>query len=793
MTRHLLFITALLLSAVHVAAQGRYGNIVGMVKERATGHPAEFATVMLHEAATQKTATGCITDSTGRFRLERIAAGKYYVECSMVGCKPVTSATFTLDKGRTADIGTLFITEGEQLSEVVVQGRRPTFTARLDRKVFNVGQDVMSTSGSASDIMQNIPSVEVDMDGAVSLRGSENVTILINGKPSAMMESKTRGDALNQLPADGIERIEIITNPSAEYKPDGMSGIINIVMKKDAKAGLNGTLSGNVGSYGRNNAGLNMNYGLKRVNIFGGYTYRRNRYDRTIDDLRTSSAGVINQTTRGLGRPVSHTFRLGMNAHATEHDAVELGGNYNRRRFKRNERVESETSGPDGALTDFYMRDRDALAIENMWEGTLRYTHSYGKGSEWGIDCTYSSETEDEMNRYSTLSMSDRTKDNEGVWDANYLHAAKLHWKHRISERMKLTAGYELEHLRAEQNYHVTVWDGAAFIPDAGRTSDFTHLRTLHSLYAAVETELGPWNLLAGVRGEQAETENRLIPRHETAVRHHADIYPTLHVSHRFNTHNELQLNYSLRVNRPEGSDMNPFAERINPLSLQAGNPNLSPEKIHSVEAGWLWHTDGGMSLTSTLYYRYLTDRITEVSRYIDDGVLLTTKENLDASQSAGAEIIWNCTVARWLSFNWNVNGYYNQIDATRLGYGRKHDTFSWSTLLNANFTPVPHGMVQLNVRYRGATLVPQGQRDADWRISLGMKYDIPAANLSLLASVTDLFDTYRKSYTLDTPEMKQKVEKRRNPRIFYIGLSWQFGTSRKKGHHTEMKYDEEM
>ena len=784
---------AMLLLVMQVAAQTGSSIVVGVLKEKTSGMPVEFATIALHEAETGQMVTGCMTDSAGLFRMEKVSAGKYYAEGSFVGCQSVRTDVFSVKKGMTTDVGILYIKEGEQLGEVVVEGRKPTFTAKLDRKVFQVGQDVMGTSGSASDLMQNIPSVEVDMDGTVSLRGNENVTILIDGKPSAMMSAKARGDALNQLSASSIERIEVITNPSAEYKPDGMSGVINIVLKKDAKEGLNGTLSGNVGSYGRNNAGVNLNYGLKGVNLFGGYTFRRDRYDRTIDDHRTSPTGVINQTSYGLGRPISHSVRLGMNANLTEQDAIELAGSYNRRRFQRNERVESEATDPTRTMTDFYLRDRDALAKENMWEGSFRYTHNYGKGNEWVADYIYSSETEDELNHYSTQSMEGGTKDNEAVWDANYLHIGKLHWLHNLSEQVKLTAGYELEYLRTEQNYHVSDWDGEMFVHNDGRSSDFTHLRTLQSLYAMMEMKCHAWSLLAGLRGEYAEIENRLVSQGTTARQHYANLYPTLHLSRRLNTNHELQLSYSLRVNRPEGSDMNPFTERINPLSLQAGNPDLNPEKIHSVEAGWLWHTDAGMSLMSTLYYRYLTNQITEVSRYIEDGVLLTTKENLNTSQNAGVELIWNVPVARWLSFHWNVNGYYSQIDASRLGFGKSHDTFSWSTLLNANFTPVRHYMIQLNARFRGATLVPQGRRDADSRINIGMKYDIPSINLSLLASVTDLFDTYRKSYTLDTPELKQKVEKRRNPRIFYIGVSWQFGAGKSKKHQTEVEYDEGM
>lgn len=768
------------------------GSIIGTVKEAGTDSPLGFATVTLYKMQSGQMVTGCVTDSVGHFCLQDITAGNYYLEGSFVGCSNVKSAAFSVADGKTTNVGTLFIKEeGKQLGELVVEGKKSTLQTKIDRKVFNVGQDLMSNSGTASDIMQNIPSVDVDMDGNVSLRGNDNVTILINGKPSAMMSAKSRGDALNQLSATDIDKIEVITNPSAEYKPDGVSGIINIIMKRDAKRGINGTVNGNVGSAGRTNASVNLNYGTKRLNLFGGYTFRRDRYDRTTDDHRISPNDTINQTTYGLGRPISHTFRLGMNSNLTSHDYIEIAGNYSRRRFSRNEQVESETKNLAGMTTYAYERTRDALAKENMWEGSLQYNHTYGKNSEWGIGYNYSSESEDEMNHYTNIIMGTEAKDNEWVWDANYLHIGKLHWLHNVNDNIKLSSGYEIEHLRAEQSYHVFDWDGNKFVPNKERTSDFAHLRLTHSLYTTTEIRCNPFSFLIGLRGEYVDIKNKLLSQSDVFGQYYANFFPTLHSSWHMNEKNELQLNYSLRVNRPEGSDLNPFAERINPLSLESGNPNLKPEKIHSLELGWMWNNQKGTSFLSTIYYRYLKNEITEVSRYIEDEVLLTTKENLNSSHSAGMEIVLSCSTLRWLSFNWNLNGFYNQIDASKLGFSKKKDAFSWSTLLNANITPVKHYMIQLNARLRGASLVPQGKRDADCRINLGMKYDVPKYNLSILASVTDLFDTYRKSYSLDTPELKQKVEKRRNPRIFYIGFSWQFGGGKSKRHQPDVEYDE--
>lgn len=680
--------------------------------------------------------------------------------------------------------------ESIDLSELIVEGHKSTFTAGLDKKVFNVGSDLVSSGGSASYLMQNIPSVDVDLDGVVRLRGNENVTILINGKPSAMMGARTRGDALNQMSADNIEKIEIITNPSAEYKPDGMSGIINIVLKKETRDGFNGTVNAAIGSYSRLNGNVNLNYGTKYFNLYGGYAYRRDRYDRTIKDHRESPTEIINQDTYGLGRPVSHTFNLAVNITPSSNDIVEIAGSYNRRKFRRNENMDSETLDLKGIRVESYSRVRDALAYENMWEATARYSHSYGENNEFGLDYSYSSESEDEINHYTTSRSGIDSMNDETVWDANYLNSLKLFWKHSPTENIRLSSGYELEHLKAEQNFHVSDWNGAEFIPNNDRSSDFTHFMLLNSAFITAEMKFGQWNLLTGLRGEYAAIKNRLISADTDLKQNYFNIFPTVHVSRPVSENSELMLSYTMRVNRPDGSDMNPFAEQINPLSLEAGNPYLKPEKIHSTEFGWMFRIPSGGSLLSTVYYRYISNKITEVSKYIDAGVLLTTKENLQSSHNAGIEMILNMPLARWFDFNLNLNGYYNQIDATKLGFGKNKDTFSWSALLNADFRPFRHFMAQINVRYRSATLVPQGKRDGDFRVNFGMKYDMPGIGLSILASVTDLFDTYRKSYTLDTPELKQKMEKRRNPRIFYLGVTWKFGSKNKK-ENSNIEYDE--
>lgn len=779
-----------MLPGLKLWAAGDRGDVAGLVREKATGRPVEYAVTSLRQAGDSCFVAGCMTDSLGRFMFAGVPAGEYYVEGACAGNIPARTGVFQVVAHQRADAGTLYLTSSRQLEEVVVEAHRPAIVAKPDSKVYYAGRDVTAAAGSASDLMQNIPSVDVDMDGTVTLRGNSNVTVLINGKPSAAMGARTRGDALAQIPAADIERVEVFASPSAEYRPEGDAGIINIVLKKEARRGVNGSVAANVGSGGRMNAAVNTGYAFRNLNLFGGYAYRRDRYDRTTTDRRVSPDEETCQDTYGLGRPASHTARLSLDLVLPRGNTLEAAGSYTHRLFHRAEEMESETRNQDGVPTHSYTRERDAMARENIWEATFGYAHSYGENRQWGIGYTYSSESEDEMNHYTTVQSDIASRNNETVWDANRMHLVRLFWKHDVSARLRFASGYELEHLRAGQNFHVAEWNGVAFVPDRAKSSDFTHCMMLNSVYGTVEWSAGRWNIVAGVRGEYARIRNLLLSVGDTRSQSYFNVFPSLRISRQTGTRNELMISYSMRVNRPEGKDMNPFAEQINPLSLEAGNPDLKPEKIQALEAGWLWRFPAGGSLLATGYYRYVTDRITRVSRYVGSGILLTVKENMQSSQSAGLELTGVFPLARWLDVDLNLNGFYNEINASRLGFGKRRSTFSWSSLLTADFRPFRHCMVQMNVRYRSATLVPQGRRDADLRVNMGMRYDIPKTGLSLTASVTDLFDTYRKSFTLDTPELKQTVRKRRNPRIFYFGVTWQFGVTL-DSKKTELEYDE--
>ncbi|MGB8192064.1 MAG: TonB-dependent receptor, partial [Chitinophagaceae bacterium] len=316
-------------------------SVSGTVTDKVSGRPVEFASILLVQLP-DSTETGTVTDKKGKFLIEKVQPGTYIVRCSFIGFGFIQTSSFTIDANTPQHIVApiQLVNDAKSLTDVTVVGKRATLNTAIDRKVYNVEQDIMSRAGSVSDILKNIPSVEVDIDGNVNLRGSGDVMILINGKPSTLM-GRSRAEILQQLPANSIERIEVITNPSARYRPDGTSGIINIVLKKNIRNGFNGSITANAGNRNRYNTNISLNYKPGKFNLFGSYSFRqevRRRFsnvDRTYTDSSTQSVlGYFNQTGYSFNRPRSNIVNLGFDYNINDRNSFGASGTYFLRRVE---------------------------------------------------------------------------------------------------------------------------------------------------------------------------------------------------------------------------------------------------------------------------------------------------------------------------------------------------------------------------------------------------------------------------------------------------------------------------
>jgi outer membrane receptor protein involved in Fe transport len=784
------------------AQQQGQGSVSGIIIEKTSGIPLEFANVVIQSNRDSTRIIGTATDKKGEFTFDKLALGEYRVIYSFIGFDKVETPVFTLNsKQSKMNLGKLYISESTaSLGEVSVTAERSTFINSIDRKTFNVGQDVMSKTGTVSELLKNVPSVQVDIDGNVSLRGSSNVMFLINGKPSALMGAN-RAAVLEQLPANSIEKIEIITNPSAKYKPDGTSGIINLVLKKDKQLGLNGLASVNVGNDNRYNGNVSLNFNPGKFNVFGSYSIRQDERLRYTDDYREHfipNSDTIDYThvvSNDLSRPLSHIVQIGGEYKINAHNTVGVTTSYNYRSFERKANDVNVWQNTDLDTTKYYDRSRIDPEFEKDLELNANYVHSFAKeGHELTVDYTRSGTQEQEDNHYTnTFYIPSRppSYDNTLIKQGDKESQFSVEYVNPVSEDINIEAGYLLERSRSDMDFYGEFFEPlkGEWIKDTIKSNRFIYDQTIHVLYGTYGQEFGKLGILGGLRAEETLVDANQVTSDTVIKNNYFRIYPSLHLSYKLAELHELQLNYSHRIRRPEGDEMNPFPEWADPYNLRVGNPYLKPADVHSVELGYQYKKKSTTFL-STLYYRYTYNGVTDITGYINDSVKVTTRENLTKSSSAGLELILSATLGKYATLNLSTNTFYNTIDGSGLGYSTNKSIISWSANLSAGINLSKNSVLQITSSYTGETLTPQGKQLPTFVMNTGFKQELLKRKLALIITVSDVFNSLKNRTIVDTPELYETITRRRSTRIIYAGFTYSFGNQKKK---KELEYDNKL
>ena len=784
------------------AQQQRQGSTSGSIIEKTTNSPLEFATVIIKSTIDSTFSQGTVTGKKGEFAFNNLAYGDYRLVYSFIGFDKVETPVFSLNSKKSKiDLGKLYISESTTvLGDISVVAQRSTFVNSIDRRTFNVGQDVMSKTGTVSELLQNVPSVQVDLDGNVSLRGSDNVMFLINGKPSSLMGTN-RAAVLQQMPASSIEKIEIITNPSAKYKPDGTSGIINIVLKKDKNLGLNGQASLNVGNDNRYNGNFSVNYNPGKINVFASYSIRQDERLRYSDDYRkhyisgTDTISYTHVLSRDLSRPLSHIVQVGADYKINAHNSFGVTSSYNYRSFIRHSNSTNLWQSTDMTVMKDFDRTRLDPEFEKDLELSGNFVHSFAKeGHELAVDYTTSFSKEQEDNHYSDsyrVPVTPTTYDNTLIKQGDNESQFSVTYSNPVSEDIKIETGYVLESRKNDMDFFGEYYDpnSALWVKDLVKSNHFIYTENIHVLYGTYEQQLGKLGFLGGIRAEQAFLNAHQITSDTIMKNNYFRIYPSVHFSYKLNDLNELQLNYSHRIRRPEGDEMNPFPEYADPYNLRQGNPKLKPADVHSIEMGYQYKKNSTTFL-STLYYRYTYNGMTDITRYLNDTVKLTTRENLTKSGSAGLELVLAKTIGNLGNINLSTNTFYNRIDASNLGYSSNKSIISWSANLSAGINLSKSTVLQITSSYSAESLTPQGKQLPTFVINTGFKKEFLNRKLVLIATVSDVFNSLKNRSIIDTPELYEKTINTRSARIIYFGITYSFGKQNKK---KEIEYDNKL
>jgi outer membrane receptor protein involved in Fe transport len=791
-----------LLSTTLFAQSSNQGIVTGTIIGKTTNKPIEFASVGLFSATDSMLVTGTMTDADGKFFINKIADGNYYVQFNRIGFSNGKSAAFVINSQFTKkDLGKLLVTETTiPADNIVVTAEKPILNSTIDRKVYNIEQDIMSKSGSTSDLLQNIPSVTVDIDGNVSLRGSENVLILINGRASPLM-GKNRAAVLQQMPASSIERIEVITNPSAKYKPEGTSGIINIVMKKNVLAGLNGSVSVNGGLNSRYNGNVSLNYNPGKLNIYGNIGYRKDsRNRRSLNDRRYYNLNgqvdrYLNDDGKSHSRPLSQIVALGLDYALTDRDHLGLSGNYFYREDKQKESSRFISKSNDLSVISDYIRSGNGYEREYENEATVYYDHAFAKEDhKLHIEYAISDRPEKENSHYVDvfyIPAQGPEYDNARNRQSETQNQLTIEYSNPLSENSVFEAGYEMELAKRDINNYADYYDSTSqlFLTDTTKTYQFKYDESVHAFYATFEHSFGKFSMLGGVRYEYVRNKPFLVTLDSTINNHYSSLYPSLHLGYELGKNSELQLNYSKRTNRPEGEDLNPFPEYHDPLNVEAGNPKLKPEYIHSIEFGWQLKSEY-LTITPSIYYRYKYNGFTSVTEPLRDSILITTTKNLANDRSSGLELIINGALSSFLEIDISTNAFYNTIDASNIGFSKNKSVISWSGAFNMSLKLTSTTMLQSNSYYRSSRLAPQGKYLASFVSNFGAKQDLFNDKMSIVLTVSDIFKTRIQKMQLRTDWLTEDTKWSRDSRLLYLGVAYHFGKSTKKNEKKSFEYD---
>jgi outer membrane receptor protein involved in Fe transport len=658
------------------------------------------------------------------------------------------------------------------VESVTITSDSTAMRTSIDRRSYSVANDLSAKAGSISDALRNIPSVEVDVQGNVSLRGDPNVTIMIDGKPSSMFNGDGKADALQQMPADQIDRVEVMTNPSAAYRPDGTAGIINLITKKTRKPGATGSFKLNVGPDGRYNTGVTGNLVKGKLTLSGdaNYRYDRQKFWQT-DDRQTASTHTLQDGDyTNAGGALS--LRGGLDYALTPKDRLSAEARY---------RGMDYSTGGDETLTNFggpgYARATSADMNRKNGEISGDWRHQF-KGSEHELDAHLEYETTD-FKRDSTAFIDNAAAADEYEtfgYGANQDRVNfTLDYTRPMGGEAKLKTGVDLETTSNDYDNH-----GASGATQAGQTTDprwtnrFLYDQDVYAAYMTYERPFGDFTALAGLRAEQVEIRTNQVTSAQKDDNSYFHLYPSLHLGYTLSQTQSLTANYSKRVQRPQVQDLNPYPVYIDPYNYRAGNPDLKPQITDSYELGWQYRK-GPASYLATAYYRESRDGVTDVVESFSSGLTVTTRENLAKSRNGGLELVANGKLTPKISYNISGNAFWNEIDASSLGFAGARSGTTLSGRASVSWQATPKDFFQLNGFTSGKRLNPQGHREPISLLNLGYRRKVND-KLNLMVIANDVLNGFKDVTVIDTPALRERIERRANVRAVFVGFTYSFG-----------------
>lgn len=789
MAKHFIFVLFFSIFSTFAFAQKEV-TISGKVMDKETNQPLEYATIAFFNKKENKMQTGGITDLKGNFSIP-VPVGLYNITVEYISFKTITIANKNITKSENIGSYSLEI-DTESLGEVEIIAERTTVEIKLDKKIYNVGKDLTVSGGSVSDVLDNVPSVSVDAEGSVALRGNDNVRILINGKPSGLVGLNS-SEALQQLPADAIEKVEVITSPSARYEAEGTGGIINIILRRSKLLGFNGSVTANVGHPDAAGISGNINYRTGNVNIFNTTSYRyRESVGRWYNDVKYFDENTPDldekrnwdDTRKGITTNTGIEWYITDSASLTNSVVYSDNSSYNNsiNNLVQLNKITNETNRS-------VRRDP-----EDGESGTFQYALNFTKdfktsGHKFSFDFQFEDSNDDE---YSLINVDDIDTDILQTLEDEQQILIQSDYVLPLGDNSQIELGYRGDYTTTETDYQVSLLneDTGVFDLNTDLSNIFNFKQYLNAAYFQFGSKIDKFSYLLGLRLENTRTTLDQPTSGDFKRKNLTGLFPTVNVSYQFSDDASMTVGYNRRLRRPRGFQLNPFPSRSSLTNVFQGNPDLDPTYSSVFDIGYL-NRFGKFTLSSSIYYSNSTDVISFVSRNNGEIVIINGEEfpviergpvNLATDNRYGFEFNLNFSPSRKWRINSDFNIYKLERDGSFEDIDLTADNVTWNARLTNKFT-LPYAVDwQTNFRYRGPSVDSQNDRQGNGTVNTAFSKDILKDKASLAFNVRDVFNSgvSRNDITAETFTAYQEIQYRGGT-TYNLSFTYRFNQQKKQ------------
>lgn len=771
-----------------IAQRQTTGSIKGIVQDAQSKQLIEFATISVHLLKDSSLITGGVTNEKGIFDLSKIPFGAYYLIIDFIGYQSsVQNVSLSAEAPNSEIPPTLLSLNTATLNTAEVTAESNQMQLGIDRKIFDVEKSTLVDGGNAIDVLRNTPTLSVDMNGNISLRGSQGVSVLINGKPSGL-NGANREAILKQIPASMIKSIEIITNPSAKYDPEGTTGIINIVLKKNKMQGTSANIAYTIGTmFNKHNVVAGVNYRNDKVNVFANYNFNyRGSFNSVVAHRKNifsdGSFNFLEERAMGNHTNYSHFAKVGLDYFINKKNSISFSASVSPGMGEAADSIYYTFLDEAKEVTSYSLRSIDKQDAPLSMNYNLNYTATFKSAQQkLEFDANYTSYNDELVNDYKQEDLRVPTNtpllQNNEDFRSNHVLNIQVDYTHPFKNKGKMELGAKGAYRLIDNDFLFKNYDNnqQRYETDLGLSNHFLYSEQVYAVYGTYGQKIKKFSFQAGLRLEQALTSFYLLTTNEQYSNHYFSFFPSAHIGYELPKTQQLQLSYSRRINRPQINALNPFGNQTDPQNIHLGNPYLKPEYINSVELTYAKYWKKG-SFTSSLYYRYTSDVIRRLY-YVDaQGTGFIKYTNFNESQFFGVEMVSSIQLLK----PWRINGSLNifQVQEDGRNISQSYEVNSWGGHINIGSSfelPLNFG-AQFNLVYNIPMAMVYGDIYDMFYSTFAISKRFLDNSLTITLSIQDPFNVQRFGYDLSDSNYQIQGTHRWESRVARLSINYDFG-----------------